>query len=90
MENKTYEKIYECVNYLKEYGYEVYKRSDSKVNKWIAFRQEGMPCVLHGKIIHDCGTYYVIKCKNGQKRFAGLNDVIDFYDSKAECYSIRN
>lgn len=60
------------------------------IGKWIAFKQEGMPMVLHGKIIYDCKTYFVIKCKNGQKRFAGLEDIIGLYDSKSECYSIRN
>lgn len=66
------------------------KNTESYIGKWVAFRQEGMPMVLHRKIIYDCKTYYVIKCKNGQKRFAGLKDVIGFYDSKAECYSVKD
>lgn len=90
MDNKIYEKIFECIECLKRYGYEVYKCGDSKINKWIAFRQEGMSMVLHGKVIGDCGTYYVVRCKNGGKRFAGLKDVIGFYDSKAECYSVKD
>lgn len=60
------------------------------IGKWIAFRQEGMPMVLHGKIIHIYETCYAIKCKNGQKRFAESEDIIGFYDSKQECYSVRN
>lgn len=90
MEKKTCEKICKCINYLKEYGYEVYKREDSNIGKWVAFRQEGMPMVLHGKIIDKYNTCYVIKCKNGQKGFAGLEDIIGLYDSKAECYSVKN
>lgn len=90
MDKKTREKICECIEYLKKYGYEVHKRDYDKLNKWIAFRQEGMPMVLYGKVITNCGTYYMVKCKNGCKRFPRLEDVIGFYDSKEDCYSVKD
>ena len=66
------------------------KNTKINVGKWVAFRQEGMPMVLHGKVITNCGTCYMVKCKNGCKRFPGLEDVIGFYDSKEECYSVKD
>lgn len=65
------------------------KGTDKYTGEWVAFRQEGMSMILHGKIINKHGACYVIKCKNGQIRFAELEDVIGFYDSKEECYSVK-
>ena len=62
---------------------------DNKVGKWIAFTQQGMNCILHGKIINDYVDAYRVRCKNACKRTVGLDEVIGFYDTKQECYSVK-
>ena len=59
------------------------------MGKWVAFRQEGMDCILHGRGINDYVGIYRVRCKNGRKRTVGLDEVIDFYDIKQECYSVK-
>ena len=66
------------------------KETEKYIGKWVAFRQEGMPMVLHGKVICVRHGVLTIKCKNGQRRYENVSDAIGFYDSKQECYSIRN
>lgn len=87
--NEDKKVIYACINYLKNYGYEVKERDGHKVGKWVAFKQEGMDCILHGKVIYDYVGSYCVRCKNGYKRFVGLCNVIEFFDTKQECYSIK-
>lgn len=62
---------------------------ESRVGKWVAFLQEGMNCVLHGKVIVDKGNILVVRNKNHCKRIVEINHVIDFYDSKEDCYSVK-
>lgn len=66
------------------------KNTEKYIGKWVAFRQEGMPMVLHGKVINVRHELLTIKCKNGERRYGNIGDVIGFYDSKQECYSVRN
>lgn len=82
-------KIYSCIQFLKSHGYEVIERNDHKIGKWVAYKRKGMKPVLHGKVIYDYGGTYCVKKKNASKDFIGLDDVIDFYDDKIECYSVR-
>lgn len=83
------ERIYYCINYLKNHGYDVKERDGNKMGKWVAFRQEGMDCILHGRVINDYVGTYRVRCKNACKRTVGLDEVIGFYDTKQECYSVK-
>lgn len=80
--------IYQCINFLKNHGYDVIERKGNKVGKYVAFTQDGMTCVLHGKVITDYVGTYCVRCKNGYQRIVGLDSVIGFYDTKQECYAI--
>ena len=94
MDERTQETIRQCTLFLNNHGYEVKKRdgfevendNDNKVGKWVAFRQNGMDCVLHGKIIYDYVRSYCVRCKNGCKRFVNRYNIIEFCDTKQECY----
>lgn len=88
IDDKTKEVIYECITFLKGYGFEVTER-DSKIGKWVAYKRDGMLPVLHGKIIRDYGGTYCIKKKNGNIDFVGINGVIEFFDNKKECYAMK-
>lgn len=63
-----------------------------KIGKWVAFKQEGMQQVLHGKVIKLTGMSddcFVVKCKNGERRYVNMNDCYKFFDSKKECYEFK-
>lgn len=60
-----------------------------KIGKWVAFTQEGMEQTLHGKVIRVNGSCMVIKCKNGETRYANINDCYKFFDNKKECYEFK-
>ena len=62
---------------------------ESRVGKWVAFTQDGMDCVLHGKVMEDRGNNFVVRNKSYRKRIVEINHVIDFYDSKEDCYSVK-
>lgn len=62
---------------------------ENKIGKWVAFTQDGMPCVLHGKVIDTLKHSVRIKCKNGQKRRATKDDIIGFYDTKQKCCAVK-
>lgn len=66
-----------------------YMKKENKQGKWVAFRQEGMSPILHGKVIKDYQSWYVVRCKNGEKRFPGIENIIEFYDLKEDCYSVK-
>lgn len=89
MDDKTKKTIYACIAYLKNHGYEVHEREGNKVDKWVAYRRDGMDCILHGRVIYDYVSSYCVKRKNAYKDFVGLDDVIEFFDSKEECYKVR-
>ena len=73
-----------CVNYLKERGYKIIKPVEDNVGKWIAFRQPGMNCILHGRIIYDQIDLFRVKNRSGHERWVELKNVLGFYDSRAE------
>lgn len=56
----------------------------------MAFRQEGMKPILHGRVrsVTDVGTC-VIRCKNVERRFCNVKDVLKFFDNKRECYEYK-
>lgn len=86
------QQIYAAINLLKHHGYKVYKDYSMLIDKWVAFWQEGMTPVLHGKVIEVRGednTYFKVKCKNSYYRYVAMNDVIEFCDNKSDCYAIR-
>ena len=60
-----------------------------KKNQWVAYRKEGMDCILHGKIIRECSYGYCVKRKNAYKDFIRFEDIIEFFDNKEECYKVR-
>ena len=86
------QQINAAIELLTNHGYKVYKDYSALVGKWVAFWQEGMMPVLHGKIIEVHGEdrpYFKVKCKNSYYRYVGMRDVIEFCDEKADCYAIR-
>ena len=89
MDDKTKKTIHACIVYLKNHGYEVHERDGNKVGKWVAYRKEGTEPILHGKIIHDYVSCYRVKRKNSYEDIVSLDEVIDFFDNKEECYSVR-
>lgn len=87
----TYDqKIINIINYLEQRGYKVIKDNSSVVGKWVAFRQEGMEPILHGRVrsVTIIGTC-TIRCKNGERRFCNVEDILSFFDNKKECYEYR-
>ena len=59
------QQIYAAIDLLKHHGYKVYKDYSMLIGKWVAFWQEGMTPILHGKVIEVCGednTYFKVKC----------------------------
>jgi hypothetical protein len=89
VDDKTKKTIYACIVYLKNHGYEVREREGNKVGKWVTYKKDGMNCVLHGKIIYDYVSCYCVKRKNACTDIIGLDNIIDFFNSKEECYSIQ-
>lgn len=86
------QQIYAAIDLLKYHGYKVYKDYSMLIGKWVAFWQEGMTHILHGKVIEVCGednTYFKVKCKNSYYRYVAMIDVIEFCDNKSDCYAIR-
>lgn len=87
----TYDqKIINIINYLEQQGYKIIKDNSSVVGKWVAFRQEGMEPILHGRVrsVTTIGTC-AIRCKNGERRFCNVEDILAFFDNKKECYEYR-
>ena len=87
----TYDqRITSIINYLEQRGYKVTKDESSLVGKWCAFKQEGMEPILHGKIrnVTSCGTC-IIRCKNGQRRFCNVKNILAFFENKKECYEYK-
>lgn len=72
---------------------EVWMPKDSlykdKLHKWVAFKQEGMSCVLHGKVVETYGDGIVAQCKNGCERYVNIQNCYKFFDKKEECYSYK-
>ena len=84
------QRIRASITFLEDNGYVVNKDYSKLIGQWAAFRQEGMNCILHGKVkdvsINGCCS---IKCKNGCTRYANVDDVIEFCDKKELCYMIK-
>ena len=87
MDEKTKKTIHACIVYLQNHGYEVREREGNKMDKWVAYRKNGMDCILHGKVIYDYVSCFCIKRKNGYTDMVGLDEIIEFYDDKKECYN---
>lgn len=84
------QRIRSSIDFLEHNGYVVNKDYNKLIEKWAAFRQEGMRSILHGKVkdvsIEGCCS---IKCKNGCMRYVNVDDVIEFCDKKELCYMIK-
>ena len=85
------QRINSSIAFLEANGYKVVKDYSNLIGKWVAFHQEGMTPILHGKVVSvsekgDCR----IKCKNGYYRYKNINEIIEFCDSKEWCYKIKN
>lgn len=84
------EKIKEAKEFLEANGYKVYKDYSCRIGKWVAFRQEGMKPVLHGRVVWiNIFEHYKVRCKNGEIRFPKSYDIIGVYDNKSECYAVK-
>lgn len=83
--------IQDAIKLLKENGYIIREDLSKYIGKWVAFRQEGMEPILHGKVIvaRSINEYFGIKCKNGCMRYIDKNDVIGFYVNKKKCYEVK-
>lgn len=60
-----------------------------KIGKWVAFRQDGMSQTLHGQVIRVNGGCFVVKCKNGCRRYPNASECYKFFDNKEECYNFK-
>lgn len=89
MDELTNKNIHACIVYLKNHGYEVHERAGNKCGKWVAYRKEGIEPILHGKITHDYVSCYNVRRKNAVNDFVGLDQVIEFFDNKTDCYNLR-
>lgn len=82
--------INSSIAFLESMGYIVKKDYSKLIGKWVAFRQDGMKSILHGKVkdvsMNGCCA---IKCKNGCMRYADVDNVIEFCDEKELCYMIK-
>ncbi|MCI8389096.1 MAG: hypothetical protein HFE63_11635 [Clostridiales bacterium] len=84
------QRINSSIAFLENNGYIVTKDYSRLIGKWAAFRQDGIKCILHGKVINiSISGCCEIKCKNGYIRYTNINDVIEFSDKKELCYLIR-
>lgn len=59
------------------------------IGKWVAFHQDGMNEVLHGKIIDFISSFVVIKCKNNYIRYIPEKNIVGIYTNKQQCYSVK-
>ena len=91
IDNSIDKNIAACIAYLKRHGYEVIKKTaaDDNIGKWVAYRREGMNCVLHGKIIGGNAFGYTVRKKNHSRDFIGFDGIIAFFDDKKECYNMK-
>ena len=84
------EKIKEAKEFLEANGYKVYKDYSYCIGRWVAFRQEGMRPVLHGKVrTVDVSGCCMVKGKRAKIRFANVDKIIGIYDKKSDCYAIK-
>ena len=85
------EQIMLAINFLNQNGYTVCMDLKKYKNKWIAFKQQGMKTILHGKIISvsSFDGFFCVKCKNNEIRYPKVENVIKFFDSKKECYEFK-
>jgi hypothetical protein len=86
------QRIISAIALLESYGYTVTKKKNypNLVGKWAVFRQDGMPQILHGKVVNISEDgYCTIKCKNGCIRCTHVEDAIEFCDDKKSCYKIN-
>lgn len=84
--------IVAAITFLRQNGYAVEKAEMDiqNIGKWVAFRQDGMNQILHGKVIAISDVdVCTIKCKNGACRWACKENIIGFYDNKQECYAVK-
>lgn len=83
--------IQDAIKLLEENGYIVREDLSKYINKWVAFKQEGMGPILHGRIIgtNSVNREFSVRCKNGCWRYCDKNDVIGLYDTKKECYEVK-
>lgn len=61
----------------------------TKIGKWVAFKQEGMSQILHGKVERVYGTCLAVKCKNRNRRYVSISECYKFFDNKEECYAYK-
>ena len=87
---------FEEENFLDKDGeiVEIWRHSSNfyadRLGKWVAFKQEGIPFTLHGKIVSVSGTCFVVKCKNGSKRYPMIHEIYKLFDTKEECYQFKS
>lgn len=93
MENmNNTEQIIAAINFLNQNGYVVRMNLQKYINKWIAFTQQGMEPILHGRIISvsNFDEFFYVKCKNGEIRYPNVEDAIKFFDSKKSVMNLNN
>lgn len=83
------QQIHAAIDLLIHSGYKVYKDYSMLVGKWVAFQQEGMTPILHGKVVEVCNDVFKVKCKNACYRYILMDNVIEFCDDKSVCYNIK-
>lgn len=84
------QQISEAIEFLKRHNYKIFKDRSNLVDKWVAFRWQGMEPILHGQIYTvalggTCG----IKCKNGSRKWITEKDILKIFNNKKECYEYK-
>lgn len=82
------EEIKKAIKLLEENGYIIGRNYNYLVGKWVAFHQEGMEPVLHGRVLKvDMTGFCTVRCPNAERRFTMVDEALEFFDTKRECYS---
>ena len=82
------EEIENAILLLESHGYVIGRHYDYLIGKWAAFYQAGMEPVLHGRVLEvDITGLCKVKCPNAERRYINVDDALEFFYTKRECYS---
>ncbi|RHP46964.1 hypothetical protein [Clostridium sp. AF32-12BH] len=84
------EEIEAAIHLLESNGYVIGRNYDHLVGKWVAFHQEGMKPILHGKVEKvlraEGNGLCRVRCSNGVMRWVYATEALEFFYTKRECY----
>lgn len=83
------EEIENAILLLESHGYVIGRHYDYLIDKWAAFYQEGMEPVLHGRVLEvDITGLCKVRCPNAVRRWVYVGEVLEFFNTKSECYKV--